>query len=100
MARPTDADDPTGMDLVQRLVVSVLILVVLGLFMGFIAYWAIARPDPATTDGDVIGLWIMLGPIGLMTSIGVAIINRRKAWSPWVLLGLLPMIATWYWVFH
>jgi hypothetical protein len=40
----------------------------------------------------------MTGVIGLITVILVLLINRRRPLSTWLLLGLLPMAASAYWI--
>ena len=45
-------------------------------------------------------LWGMTGVIGLITVILVLLINRRRPLSPWLLLGLLPMAVSAYWIFR
>ena len=85
-------------DLVQRVVISVLVAVVFGSFAAVLAaYLAIAgdRDLPATS---VIGLWIMTGVMGLGTAAAILLINRRRPYSAWVLLGLLPMAISAPWI--
>jgi hypothetical protein len=48
---------------------------------------------------DVIGLWVMTGVIGLATAVAVLVINRRRPYSPWAVLGLIPMAVTGYAIF-
>jgi len=40
----------------------------------------------------------MTGVMGLLTAVAVLVINRRRPYSPWVLLGLLPMVITAFWI--
>ena len=40
----------------------------------------------------------MTGVFGLATAAAVLIVNRRRPYSPWVLLGLLPMAISAFWV--
>jgi hypothetical protein len=47
---------------------------------------------------DAVVLWVMTGVVGLVTVIVVLLINRRRPLSPWLVLGLLPMAASAYWV--
>jgi hypothetical protein len=49
---------------------------------------------------DIIGLWVMSGVLGLITAAAIVVVNRRRPYSPWILLGLLPMATSWYWIFH
>jgi hypothetical protein len=47
---------------------------------------------------SVIGLWVMTGVIGLVTAAAVLVLHRRHWYAPWVLLGLLPMLVSAYWI--
>ena len=40
----------------------------------------------------------MTGVFGLVTAAAVLIVNRRRPYSPWVILGLLPMAISAFWV--
>jgi hypothetical protein len=40
----------------------------------------------------------MTGVLGLVTAAAILLINRRKPYSPWVLLGLLPMAISAPWI--
>jgi hypothetical protein len=87
-----------SLDLVQRVVISVLVAVVFGTFAAVLAaYLAIAgdRDFPSTS---VIGLWIMTGVMGLATAAAILLVNRQRPHSPWVLMGLLPMAISAPWV--
>lgn len=77
-----------SLDLVQRAVVSVLVLVVLGLPTTALVYYS---TTVASSRADALGLWVMTGILGIGTAAAVLIINRRRPYSPLVLLGLLPM---------
>ena len=90
--------EEASLDLVQRVIISVLVVVVIGSIAVVLgAYLALHQGD--LTRGDVIGLWVMTGVIGLATAIAVLVINRRRPYSPWVVLGLLPMAVTAFSVF-
>ena len=97
-SRP-EADEAEGrsLDLVQRLIISALILVVFGLFAGMLAAYLAFFPEE-TSRSSTIGLWVMTGVMGLVTAAGVLFINRRRPYSPWVVLGLLPMAVSAFWV--
>jgi len=53
----------------------------------------------AVASRRVIGLWVMTGVLGVITSGAILLINRRKTYHPAVLLGLLPMAAAAHWIF-
>jgi hypothetical protein len=96
--RPTDDDaEERSLDLVQRMIISALIVVVFGLFAGTLAVYVAAYPEESGRD-STIGLWVMSGVLGLVTAAAVLVINRRRPYAPWVLLGLLPMAISAFWV--
>ena len=87
-----------SLDVVQRIVISALVVVVFGSLAATLsAYLAIAG-ERDLPPGDVVGLWIMTGVIGLVTAAAVLVINRRRPYSPLVVLGLLPMAVSAYWI--
>jgi hypothetical protein len=89
-------EDERSLDLVQRLVISSLAFVVGGGISCVLAlYTSISSDlDPVSR----VGLWIMSGVTGLLTAIVILVINRRHAYSPFLLLGLLPMAIVAFWV--
>ncbi len=40
----------------------------------------------------------MTGVIGLVAAAAVLVLHRRRWYAPWVLLGLLPMLVSAYWI--
>lgn len=79
-----------SLDLVQRLVASALATVVLGsIVAGLTAFVLLSGPE--LSHGRMVGLWVMIGVVGLINAAAVLVINRRRPWSPWVVLGLVPM---------
>jgi uncharacterized membrane protein (UPF0136 family) len=88
-----------SLDVVQRAIISVLIGVVFGLFAAVLAAYLVAYGDQDLARGDVIGLWVMAGVVGLLTAAAILVVNRRRPYSPLVLLGLLPMAITGFWIF-
>ncbi|BAK36887.1 hypothetical protein MLP_38730 [Microlunatus phosphovorus NM-1] len=99
-ASPQDPQERKSLDLVQRAVLSALLGVVLGLFSATLAVYLVLRGHHDLPHSDVIGLWVMTGVIGLVTSGSILMINRRKLYHPLLLLGLIPMAAAWYGIFH
>ena len=87
-----------SLDLVQRFVISALVCVVFGSFAATLAAYLVVYGDQDLDRSSVIGLWIMTGVMGLLTAVAVLVINRRRPYSPWVLLGLLPMAITAFWI--
>jgi hypothetical protein len=86
-----------SLDLVQRVVISALCIVVFGApTFALAAYSAFST---AIGHSDAIGLWVMSGLVGLLAAIAIMLINRRRPWSPFVLIGLLPAAVAAYWVF-
>jgi hypothetical protein len=83
-----------SLDLVQRIIISALVAVVFGTFAAVLAF----RGDQDLPHFSVVGLWIMSGVLGLVTAAAILLINRRRPYSPWVLLGLLPMAISAPWI--
>lgn len=90
--------DARSLDLVQRVVISVLVAVVFGTFAAVLAAYLAIAGDRDFPPTSVIGLWIMTGVMGLATAAAILLVNRRRPYSPWVLLGLLPMAISAPWV--
>jgi hypothetical protein len=97
-AHPRDGREQRSLDFVQRMVISALIVVVFGLLAAVLAGYLAIYPEGSGSQGDRIGLWIMSGVVGLVCAAAVLVTNRRRPYSPWVILGLLPMAASAYWV--
>jgi hypothetical protein len=97
---PRKRAEQRSLDLVQRMVISVLIIVVFGLFAAVLDLYLAIYPVGLGSRGDKIGLWIMSGVVGLVCAAAVLVTNRRRPYSPWVILGLLPMAVSAYWVLY
>ena len=98
-ARRYAAEDERSLDFVQRLIASSAI----GAFIGSLAivlaaYLAVSGVHDLPRD-SVIGLWVMVGVIGVVTVAAMAVFHRRPWYSPWALLGLVPMAVSAYWIF-
>ena len=100
MDHSREGAEQRSLDFVQRMVISALIIVVFGLLAVVLAGYLAIYPEGSGSQGDRIGLWIMSGVIGLASAAAVLVTNRRRPYSAWVLLGLLPMAASAYWVFN
>ena len=87
-----------SLDVVQRVVISVLIAVVFGTFAAVLAAYLAFAGERDLPPSSVTGLWIMTGVMGLGTAAAILLVNRRRPYSPWVLLGLLPMAISAPWV--
>jgi hypothetical protein len=87
-----------SLDLVQRVVISALVAVVFGTFAAVLAAYLAIAGDRDLPPTSVTGLWIMTGVMGLGAAAAILLINRRRPYSPWVLLGLLPMAISAPWV--
>lgn len=92
------ADERRSLDFVQRLIASSAIGLFIGSLAVVLAAYLAASGVHVLPRGDVIGLWVMTGVIGLVTAGAVLVLHRRHFYSPWVLLGLLPMAASAYWI--
>ena len=86
--------------MVQRAIISALIGVVFGLLTVVLDIYLVLAGVRDLARSDIIGLWVMSGVLGLITAAAILVVNRRRLYSPWILLGLLPMAASWYWIFH
>jgi len=89
-----------SLDLVQRMIISALVGVVFGTFAAVLAAYLAVRGDQDLPPFSVTGLSIMSGVLGLATAAAILSINRKRPYSPWVLLGLLPMVITAPWILH
>jgi protein-tyrosine phosphatase len=69
------------------------------LFAAVLAAYLVAYGNQDLARGDVIGLWVMSGVVGLLTAAAILVVNRRRPYSPLVLLGLLPMAISGFWIF-
>ena len=87
------------LDFVQRVIISVLVGVVFGSLAAVLAAYLSVWGAQDLYRSDIIGLWVMSGVIGLLTSAAILVIQQRRPYSPWVLLGLLPMAVSGLWVF-
>lgn len=87
-----------SLDLVQRIIISALVAVVFGTFSAVLAAYLVIRGEQDLPSFSVTGLWIMTGVLGLATAATILLINRRRPYSPWVLLGLLPMAVSAPWI--
>jgi len=87
-----------SLDLVQRVVMSVLLGVVFGSLAAVLALYLVLRGEEDLPHASVVGLWVMTGFFGLATAAGILLLNRRRPFSPWVLLGVLPFAASAYWI--
>ena len=53
----------------------------------------------AAKHSSGVGLWIMSGVVGVLTTIGVLLIHRRSPLSPWLIVSALPMAIAGFFVF-
>jgi len=83
---------------VQRVIVSVLVGVVFGSFSAVLAAYLAIRGDQDLPSFSVTGLWIMTGVLGVTTAAVILLVNRRRPYSPWIILGLLPMAISAPWI--
>lgn len=86
-----------SLDSVQRVIVSSLILAVFGTLTVVLAVYLVLRPEDVSRTSAIM-LWIHSGFIGLITTGAVLVTHRRRFYSPWVLLGLLPMAISGPWI--
>ena len=105
MSAPQPSDPVTrresearSLDLVQRIIISALVAVVFGTFSAVLAAYLAIRGDQDLPPSSVIGLWVMTGVLGLATAATILLVNRRRPYSPWLLLGLLPLVISAPWI--
>lgn len=96
---PRSAAEGQSLDFVQRVLVSLLVFVVVGTFSAVLAVYLVIRGDADLPRSSVVGLWVMTGVIGLVAAGVIMLVNGRKLYHPAMLLGLLPMAASCYWIF-
>jgi hypothetical protein len=97
-ARRFAAEEERSLDFVQRLIASSAIGAFIGSLAIVLAAYLAASGVHELPRDSVIGLWIMTGVIGLVTAAAVLVLHRRHWYSPFVLIGLLPMAASAYWI--
>lgn len=96
----TDSEDEgRSLDLVQRMVVSLLVSGVIALPASVLALYVVTRGRFELPYDSVIGLWIMSGVIGLAGAASVLLLNRKRPYHPLVVLGLTPMVVAAFWLF-
>jgi hypothetical protein len=91
------ADDAKSLDLVQRWVISTLLIVVGGAPTCALA--AYSNHLPTDDRSSAIGLWVMSCVLGLFTAGGVLVIHRRFPVSPLLIVGLVPSLIGAYYLF-
>lgn len=80
---------------VQRIVGSSLAMTIAAILAGGLCFLAAV----AEGGGAKPGLLIIAGAIGVITMVGVRVLNQLSVLSPWLLLGLLPATIGWYFLF-
>ena len=96
--RTRQDNEARSLDVTQRAIVSALVGIVFGTFSAVLAAYLAIRGDQDLPSFSVTGLWIMTGVMGLATAATILLVNRRRPYSPWVLLGLLPMVISAPWI--
>ena len=96
--RTRQENEARSLDVTQRAIVSALVGIVFGTFSAVLAAYLAIRGDQDLPPFSVTGLWIITGVMGLATAATILLVNRRRPYSPWVLLGLLPMAISAPWI--
>jgi len=96
--RTRQENEARSLDVTQRAIVSALVGIVFGTFSAVLAAYLAVRGDQDLPSFSVTGLWIMTGVMGLATAATILLVNRRRPYSLWVLLGLLPMAISAPWI--
>jgi hypothetical protein len=76
---------------VQRWVVAVILIHIGG--SPTIALAAYSPHMEQIKHSSGVGLWIMSGVVGLVTTGGVLLIFQRSVLSPWLIIGIIPMLV-------
>lgn len=92
-------EERRSLDLVQRSVVSLLLGAVIGMVVAVLAFYVVTRGRYELPYDSVIGLWIMVGVLGVVGASTVLVLNRKRFYHPLALIGLIPMAAAAYWLF-
>jgi hypothetical protein len=77
---------------VQKWVMSALLMVTGFIFAGGLCFLAAVAEGPGAQPG----LLIIAGFVGVITMLGVRVINEARFVSPWLLLGVVPPLVGWY----
>jgi len=92
-----DDAEERSLDLVQRLVISALLLVVMGAPTVALAGYGVVADSVAPSTA--LGLCVLSGVIGLLAAAVIHLINRRRPYAPTVILGLVPAALAAYLIF-
>jgi len=68
-------DEQRSLDLVQRVVMSVLLGVVFGSLAAVLALYLVLRGEEDLPHASVVGLWVMTGFFGLATAAGILLLT-------------------------
>ena len=94
---PRTEAEGRSLDRVQRVLISVLIFFVMGILSVALNIYIVLSGDNMA-HSDAVGLWILSGVIGLLSSGMTVMINRLRPYNPLVLIGLIPMAVFAFWV--
>lgn len=104
MGAPTDdrssyaEAEAKSLGVVQRVLASTAIGLFIGsLSVGLAFFLALSGVHTLPRD-SVIGLWVMVGVVGVATVAAMCVVHRRPWYSPLALLGLLPMLISAFWI--
>ena len=86
-----------NIETVQRWVFAVILIHIGGSPTAALAAYAPHMEQVKHSTG--VGLWIMSGVVGLATTAGVLLIHQRSLLSPWLILGIIPMAISAFYVF-
>jgi hypothetical protein len=90
--------DEQSLDFVQRMVISGLVAISLGSVPVVLAAYLAIRGEIDLPPSSVRGMWVMSGITGSIVAAVILLINRRRPYSPWIVVGLLPMAISWFWI--
>ncbi|MBD8868852.1 hypothetical protein [Nocardioides donggukensis] len=82
---------------VQRWVMSALVMVTGLIFAGGLCF--LAGATDGAQPGARPGLLVIAAAVGLLTMVGARLIHLSRPVSPWLLVGLLPALVGWWWLY-
>lgn len=99
-AQERRAAEERSLETVQRAIITSIVMLVLGTLAPALAVYLVVGGTMGGlhSRSDIVGLWFMTGVIGLIAAAAVLVIYKKKPYSPWVLIGLLPMAVSAYWI--
>lgn len=84
---------------VQRWVMSALVMVTGLIFAGGLCFLAGAADDEFVQPGAKPALLVIAGVVGVLTMAGARAIHQSRIASPWLVVGVVPALVGWWWLY-